>query len=173
MGVFNEPAKGPRVPCWGVARGLLCGLSFSLAVTAKAGSLPEIESVSKTYEDGPLIVRNDRGGLVGQRAKEVASLQDKGRAVELRGRVCLSSCTMYLGLERACVSPSTTFGFHGPSYYGRPLSSRDFEYWSQVIAAHYPPALKTWYLRKGRYKQSGYFQIKGSELIAMGIRRCQ
>ncbi|MEL7175094.1 MAG: hypothetical protein AAGK28_01085 [Pseudomonadota bacterium] len=120
-----------------------------------------------------LVVRNDRGGSVGTRAREIAHLRAADRAVELRGRVCLSSCTMYLSLRRVCVSPSTTFGFHGPSYYGRPLSAHDFEHWSHVIADHYPAALKDWYLTTGRYRSRGYFRMKGSDLIRMGVAQCR
>ena len=114
----------------------------------------------------------DRGGSVRNRAQEIITLRGLKGPIELRGPLCLSSCTMYLALPDLCIHPETTFGFHGPSYYGRALSARDFEYWSQVIADHYPKALRHWYLETGRYRSSGYFRIKGSTLIKMGLRRC-
>ncbi|WP_415183280.1 hypothetical protein [Phaeovulum sp.] len=119
-----------------------------------------------------LVVRNDRGGLVSARVAEVAALRASGRAVEIRGQVCLSSCTLYLALPKTCVDARTTFGFHGPTHYGQKLSARDFEYWSQVIAAHYPAPLAKWYLKKGRSKVGGYYRIKGAELIRLGLRDC-
>lgn len=121
---------------------------------------------------GVLIVRNDPGGVVSKRANEINQLRAKGIRVELRGQVCLSSCTMYLGLPNTCVFKGTTFGFHGPSYYGTKLSDNDFEYWSQVIASHYPPRLRNWFMSTARYKISDYYRVKGSELIRMGVREC-
>ena len=122
---------------------------------------------------GVLVVRNDPGGLVGTRASEITDLGARGIRVELRGEVCLSSCTMYLGLAKTCVSRTTTFGFHGPSYYGAKLNAQDFEYWSQVIASHYPPRLQSWFLSTARYKINDYYRVKGVELIRMGVRECQ
>jgi hypothetical protein len=119
-----------------------------------------------------LIVRNDPGGVVGKRATEIDQLRAQGVRVELRGEVCLSSCTMYLGLANTCVFRGTTFGFHGPSFYGRKLSDNDFEYWSQVIASHYPPRLRNWFLTTARYKTNDYYRVKGAELIRMGVPEC-
>lgn len=157
-----------RVWCAGLVAGLILLISGAGALAATS----QVAIVLRPEAARPLIVRNDRGGLVGARAEEIIRLRKSGRRVELRGRVCLSSCTMYLGVPNLCVSVGTTFGFHGPSYYGQPLSARDFEYWSQLIAAHYPDALKRWYLAKGRHRKSGYYQVKGSALIAMGVPRC-
>lgn len=123
--------------------------------------------------NGALVVRNDRGGRVGARADQIAALRQRAQRVEIRGTVCLSTCTMFLALPQTCVEAATTFGFHGPSYYGRALSARDFEHWSQVIAAHYPEVLRAWYLETGRYRMSGYYKIKGAALIKMGVARCR
>ncbi len=71
--------------------------------------------------DAPMIVTNDRGGLLGQRSAEIRALRSSGQRVELRG-TCLSACTMYLGLANVCVSPSAPFGFHGPTRNGKRLS---------------------------------------------------
>ncbi len=118
------------------------------------------------------VVHNDRGGVVGARAQEIAGIQMRQQRVEIRGRVCLSTCTMFLGAGDVCVSPNTKFGFHGPSYYGRPLKPAQFEYWSQVIASYYPAGLKNWYLAEGRYRSKGYYTMSGAQLISMGIPQC-
>lgn len=118
------------------------------------------------------VVHNDRGGVVRTRAQEIADIQMHHQRVEIRGRVCLSTCTMYLGAGNVCVSPKTKFGFHGPSYYGRPLKPHQFEYWSQVIASYYPANLRDWYLSTGRYKAEGYYTMTGAQLIQMGVARC-
>lgn len=120
-----------------------------------------------------LIVKNDRGGILAERMKEVASLRERDARVEIRGRVCLSSCTMYLGVEDVCVEPGVTFGFHGPTSYGRPLSPERFENWSQIIASHYPiEQLRQWFLETARYRTNGYYRVSGQQLINMGIPSC-
>jgi hypothetical protein len=120
----------------------------------------------------PYIVRNDRGGDVETRAKQIQNLAARQARVEIRGKHCLSSCTMFLGAPDVCVSPGTRFGFHGPSDHGRPLPAHRFEYWSQVIAAHYPPNLAKWYMEKARHLNHGYYFLTGEQLIQMGVRRC-
>jgi hypothetical protein len=120
----------------------------------------------------PLIVRNDRGGRISPRVKEIAELRRSGRPVEIRGAVCLSTCTMFLGLPQTCLEPGTRFGFHGPSKNGRRLSARDFDYWSQIIAAHYPKPLRDWYMTTGRLRINGYHELNGRALIELGLERC-
>ena len=118
------------------------------------------------------VIQNDRGGYVGARAVEIAEINQRRTRVELRGRVCYSSCTMYLGADDLCVSPTTTFGFHGPSRNGAPLSPRQFEHWSEVMAQHYHGALRDWFMREARYRITGFFRISGATLIDMGYPGC-
>ncbi len=120
----------------------------------------------------PYVVRNDRGGFVRDRLIEMRNLRASGQPVEIRGAVCYSTCTMLLGLPQTCISPSTVFGFHGPSHSGRQLEPEKFEYYSQVIAQYYPAPLKDWYLKKGRKRINGVHRIKGTEIIRMGARAC-
>ena len=84
----------------------------------------------------------------------------------------MSSCTMYLGLPNTCVSPSASFGFHGPrsGTTGRSLADTSA---ARLMASHYPPALRNWFLREGQYLQGNHVvTLSGHQLIAMGIRRC-
>ena len=118
------------------------------------------------------IVRNDRGGIVGDRAEEIRRLKSTGRRVEIQGDICLSSCTMYLGAGDVCVNPNTRFGFHGPSYYGKPLPPEYFDYWSDVIAEHYPKPVRDWFMQTGRHRINGYYTIRGTELIRLGMPAC-
>ncbi len=119
-----------------------------------------------------LVVSNDRGGLVRQRATEIMALQKSGQPVELRGR-CLSTCTMYLSLTNVCVATQATFGFHGPSWYGVALSPAAFEHWSQVMARHYREPLRSWYLSTARHRINDYYRLSGADLIGMGYAACQ
>lgn len=117
------------------------------------------------------IVQSDRGGWIGQRSKEIRALRASGQPVELRG-TCLSACTMYLSLPNACIAPTATFGFHGPSRNGQALPPREFDHWSQVMADTYREPLRSWFMNEGRYRTSGYFQLSGAQLINMGYRQC-
>lgn len=146
------------------SRSLVCALMFLPLVFSPAAAGPTTMLVK--------IIHNDRGGVVGARAQEIAGIQMRQQRVEIRGRVCLSTCTMFLGAGDVCVSPNTKFGFHGPSYYGRPLKPDQFEYWSQVIASYYPSRLKEWYLSEGRYRSKGYYTMSGAQLINMGVPQC-
>ena len=152
-------------------KAILLIVLVGLAPTLTPSVAPAQDS-SSTSSSAVMIIGNDQGGLVGSRAEEISRILSQGTHVEIRGQVCYSACTMYLGMPDTCVMPQTSFGFHGPSHYGRRLSDRDFEYWSQVIAAHYPDPLRSWYLSEGRTRISDYFRISGSELIRLGLRQC-
>lgn len=119
----------------------------------------------------PLVVTQDRGGVIRNRVNEIKTLNDNGDAVELRG-TCLSSCTLYLGVDHSCVASDAVFGFHGPSRYGAALSDQGFHYWSEVMAAHYREPLKSWFLKTGRYELKNYYKLTGAQLISLGYRAC-
>jgi len=120
----------------------------------------------------PLIVENDRGGSIVDRAREIEDLRASGQPVEIRGSVCFSTCTMLLGLAQTCIFPHTIFGFHGPSRSGKPLIADEFEQYSQLIAKHYPKPLKDWFLKKGRRRIKGLYKIVGAKIIRMGVKAC-
>lgn len=120
----------------------------------------------------PLVVRNDRGGLLRDRLRQIGELRQQGRPVEIRGAVCFSTCTMFLGLPGTCISPRTTFGFHGPSSYGRTLAPDAFNRASRIIASYYPEPLKSWYMDEGRFKIRSINRIKGKQIIDMGVPAC-
>ena len=120
----------------------------------------------------PYVVENDRGGFLVDRLREIRNLRASGQPVEIRGRVCLSTCTLFLGLPQTCIHPSTSFGFHGPSRMGRKMTAERFDYYSRVIAQYYPEPLQSWYLRKGRKKIRGMHRIPGERIVAMGVPAC-
>lgn len=119
-----------------------------------------------------LIVGNDRGGLVGKRAQEINQLRQIGQRVEIRGNICYSSCTMYLGASNVCISPNTTFGFHGPSRSGTPLPADQFERWSRLMASFYNAPLQQWFMQQGRYAISDVYRMSGRQLIQLGYQTC-
>lgn len=162
--------KYRRFACWVLALWLLGLIAQGTPNPARAQTMTSPSLAASA--PARLVIQNDRGGRVGKRAAEIARLRATGTLVEITGRVCLSSCTMFLGLPTTCIHPTTTFGFHGPSHFGTPLSDHDFRYWSNVIAVHYPETLRPWYMRKGRYKRFDYYRISGQQLIRLGVKEC-
>ena len=166
MGFFSKgTARLIKVSAAGVAM---------LAATIGFAATPQ-QTAAQTqisYATNPLVVRNDRGGLLRERLREIGQLRQQSRPVEIRGSVCFSTCTMFLGLPQTCISPNTTFGFHGPSSYGRALDPATFNRASEVIASYYPAPLRQWYMETGRFKVRTVYRIKGREIIQMGVRQC-
>lgn len=119
----------------------------------------------------PYVVRSDLGGSVQRRIQDIQALHASGRQVEILGERCLSSCTMLLGLSTSCVNPRTTFGFHGASRNGNALPVPVFDSVSKVIAQHYPPQLRSWYMEVARYSIKDLHFLTGAELIALGAAR--
>ena len=165
----NNSGRAKRTQIW-VANNTVSG-RFNMLAAALLASI--LGSATTGHAADALVVRSDRGGYLHDRLIEIENLQRNGIHVEIRGRVCYSTCTMYLGLPGTCVDPETTFGFHGPSRSGRRLAPADFDYFSQVMAEYYPEPLKTWFMDKGRNRINGIYKIKGAEIIRMGIPACR
>lgn len=117
----------------------------------------------------PVIITNDKGGLVADRLQQISGLQ--GKQVEIRGE-CDSSCTMLLSV--ACVSKNARLGFHGPSsqYYGVALPPEEFDRVSHVMAEHYPPAIRNWFIAEARFTTMGLLTITGTEAVRLGAKKC-
>ena len=145
-------------------------LQTLLAFTLVTG--PTIATAQTVSPVPPLVIRSDRGGLMKTRLEQIVKLRRSGQQVKITGRFCYSTCTMLIGLPQTCVSPTTIFGFHGPSRRGRPLSADRFDHASKLMAQDYPPALKAWFMKTARFEIKDLYKIRGTELIAMGVRAC-
>ncbi|WP_422049771.1 hypothetical protein [Shimia sp.] len=156
----------------------LSGHRWALAFfcTLQIASLPlariSLAAMPEVPADAPLIIHNDRGGLLTDRIHQLRNLVTTQTPVEIRGEVCHSTCTMLLGLPDVCVSPNTRFGFHGPSKSGAPIKPEVFERASRVIASFYPNDLRDWYMSSARYHIAEHEEKTGAELIKLGIPRC-
>jgi hypothetical protein len=158
--------------CRGVWKLLRAGRSVATALSclflaAGLGLMP----IEAHAAPGVKVVQSDMGGDVGARANQIEAMRRNGQSVEIRGAACYSACTMYLSLPNSCVSRNTRFGFHRPSFYGAALAPDKFEFWSRVIAAHYPAPLQSWYMSDGRYSVAPRL-ISGAEIIRMGVPEC-
>lgn len=164
------PPNRPVFPCF---RGFFRQLVKSIVPTLLILSFAAAPSMAASGSRPLHIVKNDRGGIVSKRAEEIRKIAQRGARVEIQGTVCLSSCTMFLGAPDVCVNRTTKFGFHGPAGHGKPLTLKQFNYWSEVIARHYPKALARWYLRTARHIGKGYYNLTGAQLIQMGVNECR
>jgi len=149
----------------GLAIGTITCFASVQGASAQTGTRVALQST-------PVIVGNDRGGLLRERLRQLGRLRKSNQPIRITGGICYSTCTMFLGLPQTCISPDTTFGFHGPSSCVRPLDPATFNRASELIASYYPHALKTWYMQTGRFKINSMYKVKGRHIIAMGIRAC-
>ena len=156
----------------------LCGLRHfkralsALAVFVTLMMMPVQSQAQPELPQSSLKVRNDRGGGLRERIYEIRALRQSGQAVRISGSVCYSTCTMFLGLPQTCVSPTTVFGFHGPSSNGRPLDPDVFDHASQLIVDHYPANLQQWYWDTARHETRALYRINGAEIVRLGVPAC-
>lgn len=120
------------------------------------------------------VIRHDLGGDLDQRVALVERLRAAGTPIRIEG-TCVSACTLYLGLPNACVTPGAELGFHGPRTRlpGIPLPHADFERQTRVMAAHYPGAIRDWFMAEARMLTTArYYVLSGEQAIRMGARAC-
>ncbi len=114
-------------------------------------------------------IHRDMGGSVEERLDQMRSMS----SVRIVG-ACYSACTMLLGLPDTCVTRNARLGFHGPSTRsGLPLPQSEWDAASKVMAAHYPPKLRLWFLAEGRMNTGPVRVIRGADLIDMGVKECR
>ena len=153
----------------GLAKGQVSRFAIMLGVALTLGS----GAAAQSKPDGQsLVIGNDRGGSIRERLIRIRDLRISGQPVRIEGDICYSACTLLIGLPQTCVAAETTFGFHGPSYSGRPMSTADFEHTSRVMASYYPPSIRTWFLQEARYDIRSVQRVSGAELIRHGVRAC-
>lgn len=116
-----------------------------------------------------LMIALHPGGLVADTAAMVRALSAADCAVVIDGD-CASACTMLLAVPGACVTPDARLTFHGPrARDGSALPPEAADHWAEVMAAHYPPALRDWFMVEGRHTTT---TITGAEAIRLGARAC-
>lgn len=145
--------------------------SLGCAILALAVSLLVLPSVVGAQQT--IVIGNDRGGLVGERTRRIEAIRAAGQRVEIRGAICYSACTLYLGAGDVCVSPGTVFGFHGPTRDGQPLTPESFDHWTGIMALYYNQPLGQWFMSDARYAgRNEIRRLSGDQLIQLGYRSC-
>ena len=152
---------------WLCAKSAATPILLATAVSVMTGLF------SPSAAQNVLVVKDDPGGNISEMLSRVDQLRALGTRVEIRG-FCASACTMLLGLPNACVAPTSRLGFHGPQsqYYGIALPKDEFDYWSDVLAAHYPGTLRDWFMKKARNVTLSLVTLNGKQAIQMGAKKC-
>lgn len=164
------PGRVRSAIAWANSRVNAKGLTRIMTAAASAALLGVPQQIQA---QSAIVITQDLGGSIENRLRSIAQLRLAGTRVEIRGQ-CASACTMLLGLPNTCVARSSRLGFHGPQsqYYGISLPPDEFEYWSRIMASHYPGAIKGWFMSEARQTTMSLITITGAQAIQMGARSC-
>jgi hypothetical protein len=105
---------------------------------------------------------------MGEYASRFLQMRQSGERVIIDG-MCLSACTMVLGLVprgRVCVTNRAVLGFHAawqPDRNGRRITSPPA---TRALMATYPPAVRAWIARRGGLTPNMIF-MRGVELAGV------
>lgn len=120
------------------------------------------------------VITYDMGGRLMDRIIHIEVLRGGAVPVRIEG-VCVSACTLYLGLPKTCVLPTAVLGFHGPrpDDPAQPVDPATWYMWSRVMASYYPPQLRAWFMAVGRHMIGPEFIVmSGAQAIRLGARGC-
>jgi hypothetical protein len=113
-------------------------------------------------------ISDDVGGRIGAYVDQYAAVRNSGERVVIDG-VCLSACTLVLGLvprSRICVTRRAMLGFHAawmPGPEGRPVPS---SVGTQALWDMYPAHVRKWIQARGGLSPKMMF-LRGRELMSM------
>ncbi len=121
-----------------------------------------------SYLDPPpmpaaVVVQKDVGGLVRAYQERTDLYRSQNREVRLHE--CRSACTLALSLPNVCVYPSSLLKFH--QAYNDITKEVDYGVTSELWSS-YPQGVRE---KLGTLTRQ-YKVLKGSELIALGVRNC-
>jgi hypothetical protein len=98
-----------------------------------------------------VLIQADNGGRMGEYASRFLQVRQSGERVVIDG-MCLSACTMVLGLvprDRICATSNAVLGFHAawqPDSAGNRVTSAPA---TQALMDTYPGAVRAWIARNG------------------------
>ena len=168
----DHVAEAAAMPLNSLSNSIKRLVTAALSALAMIAFVPTAAMPQQGLARPPLVIQNDVGGGLRARIVAVEQLRQTERPVQIVGNICYSTCTLYIGLDDACVAAETEFGFHGPSANGNPLDPATFERASRLIAAYYPEPIRNWYLTTARHEINALFKVKGEVLINLGIPAC-
>ena len=114
----------------------------------------------------------DPGGGLIERMQAFELLEQANIPVEISG-VCLSACTMYLGLPEVCVQPRTVLGFHSASYTNEKGEQVISSFGNAILMEYYPPVIKKWVTEKKALGSLDMTFMGAEEAWKLGIKKCE
>jgi len=136
----------------------------------------------QTERDGLVTIHADPGGSITKRRVEIAEMNRSGKRYRIAGH-CVSSCTMFLGLDRVCVEPDARFEFHSPhiprgvvgvAWWPTEMNAQDHRIYVAQMMQHYPPGIRE-AVRPALDVIHTHAAYTGAELHAIdpeGVRLC-
>jgi hypothetical protein len=116
----------------------------------------------------PVVINNDGGGLVDNYEAAVNRYTVEGREVRIKGS-CRSACILSLAVPNVCVYPSAVVKAHNAYEQNTGLRRPDV---TARMLSWLPTKIQS--RLRGRITDSYNTQtvLSGSELISLGVRRC-
>ena len=116
----------------------------------------------------PVVINNDGGGLVDSYEAAVNRYTIEGREVRIKGS-CRSACILSLAVPNVCVYPSAVVKAHNAYEQNTGLRRPDV---TARMLSWLPAKIQS--RLRGRITDSYNTQtvLSGSELISLGVRRC-
>ncbi|WP_439150747.1 hypothetical protein [Sulfitobacter sp.] len=134
----------------------------------------DLKRLSRRMQGAEVLVGNHKGGYLYGTIADVKDINALSLPVRITGNYCLSSCTLFLGAHKVCVSQTTRFGFHKPgNYVGLKYLSPEVV-WRAIrhVEEYYNAPLSAWWQSTGS-KSSTLNYLSGLELIRMGYKACR
>lgn len=123
-----------------------------------------------------IYVFKDNGGDISDRISEIQEIRMEGSKIRIEG-VCKSSCAMYLGYEKTCVTPNSEFWFHSAraKKNGKVIHNPEkVARLNQLIADQYPDFLAEEFLAEWQFHHGKDFvKRSGAWMIERGIAECE
>ena len=114
-------------------------------------------------------IGDDNGGSIGEYADRYKRVDNSGEPVEIDG-ICLSACTMVLGIvprNRICVTKRAVLGFHSATGMGANGRPGPYSYLgTQVLLDTYPYYILQW-ISENRGLTPRMIYLRGPELAEM------
>lgn len=113
----------------------------------------------------------DFGGSIFERLNAMQDIDSTGAEYHISG-VCISACTMYLGLKRVCVESGSILEFHSAGEMlpdGRVKMSR---FGNDILMAVYPENVRQWIIKHNALSSLELTGMTANEAFSIGVKKC-
>lgn len=115
-------------------------------------------------------VNIDFGGDLLSRMQTFEMLENTQVVIPLEG-VCISACTMFLGLSKVCVRPGTIFGFHS-AYIIENDKAVPSQFGNAIMMDHYPAGIQKWVKENNAFGSLNLTYMNAATAWKLGIPKC-